>query len=80
MVLPICLVDDQINQVALLSVSPHSGGGCEGSPLGRLLFQVWRTQQERGQTRSRAHGAYMIEGRGKPTNEVILDSDRCMSK
>lgn len=72
------LIDAQINQAVLHSVRPHSGDGCEGSPLGQVLFQVCWTQQGTGQTKSRAHGPCMIEGQVKPANMAILDSVRCM--
>lgn len=76
--LPTSLIDAQINQVALHSVRPHSGDGCEGSPLGQVRFQVCWAQQETVQAKSRAHGTFMIEGHIKPTNTTILGSVRCM--
>ena len=70
MVLPMYLVDDQINQVALLSVSPHSGDGCEGSPLGRALFQVFQVEDTAGKRADKVQGSWCLHDRGtRQTNK-----------
>lgn len=48
------------------SLGPHSAGVCGGSASPSPVAGV-RTQQERGQTRSGAHGTYTVEGQAKQT-------------